>query len=69
MTMAPILFALGAAFIFIFVAALFLIYDLLVRREFNAKQQLLEAKRHFMRFVSHEVRTPLNAVCLGLSVL
>jgi signal transduction histidine kinase len=34
-----------------------------------AQQQLLDAKRNFMRFVSHEVRTPLNAVCLGLSVL
>lgn len=69
MTNTPLLFALGSAMIFIFVALVFAIYDLLVRREFNHKQQLLEAKRHFMRFVSHEVRTPLNGVCLGLSLL
>lgn len=68
-TSKPMYFSLGAAFIYIFVTALFFVYDCLVRREFNAKQQLLDAKRYFMRFVSHEVRTPLNAVCLGLSVL
>lgn len=68
-TTAPIFYSLGAALIFAFVAALFFAYDCLIRREFNAKHQLLEAKRHFMRFVSHEVRTAHNAVCLGLSVL
>lgn len=68
-TYAPIWFALGSTCIFVFVAALFWVYDTLVRQEFNAKEQLLQAKRHFMRFVSHEVRTPLNAVCLGLACL
>jgi hypothetical protein len=34
----------------------FLLYDLNVRRKFNAKKQVLEARRQFMRFVSHEVR-------------
>ena len=33
----------------------FLLYDLYVRREFNAKKDLLESRRQFMRFVSHEV--------------
>lgn len=59
-TRSPIYVAVGAASIFIFVAALFLAYDLFIRREFNAKKQLLEAKRSFMRLISHEVRTPLN---------
>ena len=68
-TKTPVWFSLGAAAIFIFVAALFFVYDGLVQREVMAQQQLLDAKRHFMRFVSHEVRTPLNAVCLGLGVL
>ena len=56
-TAEPILYSVFSAMIFIFVAALFFVYDGLVRREFNAKQKLLEAKRHFMRFVSHEVRS------------
>ncbi|CAJ1946031.1 unnamed protein product [Cylindrotheca closterium] len=47
----------------------FLLYDFYVRREFNAKQHLLEARRQFMRFVSHEVRTPLNAVSMGLDLM
>ncbi|CAB9510949.1 sensor kinase/phosphatase LuxQ [Seminavis robusta] len=65
----PILFALGSAFIFIFVATLFCAYDFLIRREFNAKQRLLDIKRHLMMFVSQEVQRPLNAVCQGLSML
>lgn len=52
-----------------FTSFLFLIYDLFVRREFNAKKELLSAKRKFVRFVSHEVRTPLNSVCMGLTLL
>eukprot|EP00980_Cylindrotheca_fusiformis_P030584 scaffold25074_cov157-Cylindrotheca_fusiformis.AAC.2 len=47
----------------------FCLYDYFVRREFNAKQELLEARRQFMRFVSHEVRTPLNAVSMGLDLM
>ena len=35
----------------------------------SAAQNLLEVKRMFVRYVSHEVRTPLNAVVLGLSYL
>jgi signal transduction histidine kinase/CheY-like chemotaxis protein len=47
----------------------FFLYDFFVRREFHAKQELLEARRQFMRFVSHEVRTPLNAVSMGLDLM
>ena len=38
------------------VSILFFLYDFFVRREFHAKKELLESKRQFMRFVSHEVR-------------
>lgn len=44
-------------------------YDFYVRRAFLAKDDLLEAKREFMRFVSHEVRTPMNSVNLGAKLL
>ena len=47
----------------------FLVYDFFVRREFHANGELLEARRQFMRFVSHEVRTPLNAVSMGLDLM
>lgn len=32
----------------------FFAFDCCVRKEFKAKKDLLEAKRRFMRFVSHE---------------
>jgi signal transduction histidine kinase len=50
-------------------SVIFFLYDSCVRREFMIKKDLLESKRRFMRFVSHEVRTPLNAVRMGLNVL
>ena len=32
-------------------------------------QQNLETKRTFVRYVSHEVRTPLNTICMGLELV
>ena len=65
----PMIATVGAVIIVLLTSLLFFVYDCAVRREFNAKQDLLRAKRKFMRFVSHEVRTPLNAVCMGLTLL
>ena len=52
----PMIATVGAILIIIFTSCLFILYDYFVRREFQSKQDLLKAKRHFMRFVSHEVR-------------
>jgi signal transduction histidine kinase len=59
----------GTVCIIIFTSFLFILYDFFVRQEFHVKRSVLEAKRNFVRFVSHEVRTPLNAVCMGLQLL
>ena len=60
---------IGAVLIILGTSLLFIIYDCTVRKEFQDKKQLLQAKRQFVRFVSHEVRTPLNAVCMGLTLI
>jgi signal transduction histidine kinase len=65
----PKIAMIGAVCIILFTSLAFFLYDFFVRREFHAKQELLQAKRQFMRFVSHEVRTPLNSVCMGLAVI
>lgn len=65
----PWVATVGAVCIIAFTSLLFLLYDFMVRREFVAKQELLASKRKFMRFVSHEVRTPMNSVCMGISVI
>jgi len=65
----PYYATVGAICVMIFTVLMFLAYDCLVRREFSAKHELLKAKRHFMRYVSHEVRTPLNSVCMGLNLM
>ena len=59
---------IGSVCIILFTSLAFLLYDFFVRRELLAKKDLLEAKRQFMRFVCHEVRSPLNSVVMGLDV-
>lgn len=68
-TSAPKAACIGAVCIILGTALLFFGYDYFVRREFHDNKKLLEAKRQFVRFVSHEVRTPLNTVCMGLTLL
>lgn len=50
-------------------ALLFGLYDFYVRKDSSEMRSLLESKRKFVRFVSHEVRTPLNTVVLGLKLM
>jgi len=52
-----------------FTLLFFFLYDRLVQNEIKSKISLLDAKRNFVRFVSHEVRTPLNTVCMGLGLI
>lgn len=65
----PCIATIGSVCIIIFSALVFFSYDRCVRKEFDARQKLLDAKRKFVRFVSHEVRTPLNSVCMGLALM
>ena len=65
----PLYAALGAVCIIAFTSIMFFCFDFHVRRASKAQLSLLEAKRKFVRFVSHEVRTPLNSVCMGLTLL
>ena len=65
----PFIACVGTVCTILGTALLFLAYDYFVRREFHSKKKLLQAKRRFVRFVSHEVRTPLNTVCMGLTLL
>jgi signal transduction histidine kinase len=52
-----------------FTAIVFGMYDHNVRGEFTFKNELLEAKRNFTRFLSHEVRTPLNSIYMGMVLM
>jgi signal transduction histidine kinase len=65
----PAAATLGAIFIIVFTSLLFLVYEFSVRQEFHHKKAIIGAKRQFVRFISHEVRTPLNAISMGLQLL
>ena len=65
----PLGATVGAVCIVVLTACVFFLYDFFVRKEFHHKEAMDKAKRDFVRFISHEVRTPLNAVCMGLQLL
>jgi len=60
---------IAALSVILLITILFFFYDFFVRREFHERSQVLKAKRTFIRYVSHEVRTPLNAVLMGLNII
>jgi signal transduction histidine kinase/CheY-like chemotaxis protein len=53
----------------LFVSIVFALYDIMVGRQSLAKEQLLESKRAYVRFISHEIRTPINTFSVGMKVL
>jgi signal transduction histidine kinase len=65
----PLIVSFGAIGISLFVSFMFYMYDSLVRHDICKKKAILDARRQFMRFVCHEVRTPLNTVCMGLKLM
>lgn len=60
---------IGAVLVIAFTSLLFSIYDFFVRKDMRDKRTIIQANRTFLRFVSHEVRTPLNTVSMGLKVM
>ena len=68
-TFTPLITAIASGLLIGLFAVVFLMYDMMVRRESAARATVLETKRRFVRFISHEVRSPLNAVHLGLEAL
>jgi signal transduction histidine kinase/CheY-like chemotaxis protein len=68
-TNSPLAIALGFVGVILLCAAVFFAYDFFMMVESRQNKIVLEVKRRFVRFVSHEVRTPLNTVCMGLELL
>ena len=68
-TDAPVLTSLGFSVMIIFTSIIFLLYDYLMNENVKWKDQILAMKRDFVRFISHEVRTPLNTVSVGLQLM
>eukprot|EP00600_Ochromonadales_sp_CCMP1393_P014826 CAMPEP_0175001502 /NCGR_PEP_ID=MMETSP0005-20121125/3165_1 /TAXON_ID=420556 /ORGANISM="Ochromonas sp., Strain CCMP1393" /LENGTH=499 /DNA_ID=CAMNT_0016256387 /DNA_START=10 /DNA_END=1506 /DNA_ORIENTATION=+ len=64
----PLLVCLGSICLILLCCTVFVIYDVAVSRQSVHQQIVLDTKRRFVRFVSHEVRTPLNTVRLGMKL-
>jgi signal transduction histidine kinase len=59
----------GSLCIILVISLLFLLYDYFFRQVVCHKQAVLEAKRIFVRFISHELRTPMNTISIGSTLL
>jgi signal transduction histidine kinase len=82
-TNSPKLTTLGIVLVVIFTAIVFAAYDYLVQKEQRfmneaalkaatnqmQTEELLGMKRTFVRYISHEIRSPLNVVHAGLDLL
>eukprot|EP00603_Paraphysomonas_imperforata_P008595 CAMPEP_0114425678 /NCGR_PEP_ID=MMETSP0103-20121206/7368_1 /TAXON_ID=37642 ORGANISM="Paraphysomonas imperforata, Strain PA2" /NCGR_SAMPLE_ID=MMETSP0103 /ASSEMBLY_ACC=CAM_ASM_000201 /LENGTH=606 /DNA_ID=CAMNT_0001594539 /DNA_START=2198 /DNA_END=4018 /DNA_ORIENTATION=+ len=66
---AVVLASVVSLVIILFTAVLFIGYDALRNHQQVANNLVLESKRLFVRYVSHEIRSPLNTVHLGLKLL
>lgn len=65
----PIIACVCSIAMIFFCGLIFVMYDLAMKREVFASYEILENKRRFVRFVSHEVRTPLNAILMGAQLI
>lgn len=63
------IFCFGSVALIMLVSIIFAAYDHFMVRENTEQQAVLETKRQFVRFISHEVRTPLNAVSMAGDLL
>jgi signal transduction histidine kinase len=68
-TLYPVLVMMICAVVTIGISTIFMAYDWLVRHDSVENKMLLDSKRVFVRFVSHEIRTPINTITLGLELL
>ena len=65
----PLRAVVGSVGIILITCLIFFVHDKFIREAFHNKDVIFNAKRRFVRFVSHEVRTPLNGICMGLRLL
>jgi len=68
-TSMPWVYCFTVTGIVVFLSGIFFIYDHIMLRNSNEQRAVLETKRRFVRFISHEVRTPLNAVVMASELL
>jgi hypothetical protein len=61
-TESPWKLAVGARLLILLCTLLFVFYDVSMRNKVNRTEIVLGTKRRFVRFISHEMRTPLNTI-------
>jgi signal transduction histidine kinase len=65
----PILACVTCSLIVLVISVIFFLFDFFSKREAAKSAALLVSKRIFVRLISHEIRSPLNTIALGLEVL
>jgi hypothetical protein len=68
-TSIPIITSVGFVAVIFVCIVIFFVYDYFMQHVAHQQRLILDMKRRFVRFISHEVRTPMNVVCMGLDLL
>jgi signal transduction histidine kinase len=65
----PIYACVVAMLVMLFICAFLVTYDQTVQKAVLERELVMDTKRLFVRFISHEMRTPMNIAHLGLKLV
>jgi signal transduction histidine kinase/CheY-like chemotaxis protein len=68
-TKAPIQATIIFTAMIVALSAVFYSYDHFVNKQILQKGIILETKQHFVRYISHEIRTPINTIHIGINLI
>jgi hypothetical protein len=68
-TAGPVIASVIFSVMILLLSTIFFAYDMLVNKEILQKDIVLRTKQLFVRYISHEIRTPINTIHIGLSLL
>ncbi|CAE7569498.1 evgS [Symbiodinium microadriaticum] len=68
-TAGPVIAAVIFSIMILLLSAILFAYDMFVNKEILQKEIILRTKQLFVRYISHEIRTPINTIHIGLSLL
>lgn len=65
-TMGPTIACVISVLVVVVTSFIFIAYDALMNRRARESELVIQTRQQFVRFISHEIRTPINTIGLGM---
>jgi hypothetical protein len=65
-TLGPTIACVISVLVVVFTSFIFVAYDALMNRRARESELVIQTRQQFVRFISHEIRTPINTIGLGM---